>query len=135
MKVTKDVVIDLYPLYASGDASADSKALVEEFLRQDSELARQLGEPASLPAAIPSLPPDHEAEALLRTRRRLRGSRVLRLLGLAFTGLTVARVIEDASFAAPPVRVLSTAAMAAFCWTLYAVRLWWTRSRVLRAAP
>ena len=40
MKVTRDVVRDLLPLYAAGEASADSRALVEEFLQQDPELAQ-----------------------------------------------------------------------------------------------
>ncbi len=39
MKATRDIAIDLLPLYAAGEASADSRELVEEFLRDDPELA------------------------------------------------------------------------------------------------
>ncbi len=41
MKVTRDVVKDLLAVYAAGEASADTGALVEEWLRSDPELAGQ----------------------------------------------------------------------------------------------
>lgn len=37
MKVTRDVITDLLPLYFSGEASEDTRALVGEFFRQDPE--------------------------------------------------------------------------------------------------
>ena len=40
MKVTQNVIHDLLPAYLAGEASADTVALVEEFLRLDPELAR-----------------------------------------------------------------------------------------------
>ena len=40
MEVTRDMVIDLLPLYESGEASKDTRAAVEEFLRRDPSLAR-----------------------------------------------------------------------------------------------
>jgi len=42
MKVTRDVITDLWAVYESGEASADTRALVEEFLREDPEHARKL---------------------------------------------------------------------------------------------
>ena len=38
MQVTKDVVRDLLPIYLSGDASWDTKVLVEKWLGADAEL-------------------------------------------------------------------------------------------------
>ena len=35
MKITRDVVTDLLPLYVAGEASADTRALVEEYLLED----------------------------------------------------------------------------------------------------
>ena len=35
MKITQNVVMDLLPVYLSGEASPDTKDLIEEFLRQD----------------------------------------------------------------------------------------------------
>jgi len=40
MTVTRDVIYDLLPPYFSGDASPDSRALVEEFLAKDPELRK-----------------------------------------------------------------------------------------------
>ena len=40
MTVTRDVVLDLLPLYFAGEVSADTRALVDEFLRTDPDFAR-----------------------------------------------------------------------------------------------
>lgn len=42
MTVTRDVVSDLWPLYASGEASADTRTLVEGFLAGDPAFAAAL---------------------------------------------------------------------------------------------
>src|SRR4029077_7540453 len=39
MNITRDVINDLWPVYAAGEASADTRLLVEEFLRQNPEVA------------------------------------------------------------------------------------------------
>jgi hypothetical protein len=82
MKVTRDVVKDLLAVYAAGEASADTRALVEEWLRSDPELARQAARAGdvTLPE-VPPLAPTVEKQALDRTRRHLRWRTVL--LGLA----------------------------------------------------
>ena len=43
MTVTRDVVYDLLPAYFAGDASPDSRALVESFLQSDVEFAAMAG--------------------------------------------------------------------------------------------
>jgi hypothetical protein len=66
MKITRDVVTDLWPLYLSGEASPDTKALVDAFLAGDPEFARLLKENGSrslLSCPLPALPPDHEARS------------------------------------------------------------------------
>jgi hypothetical protein len=40
MTVTRDVILDLLPLYFAGQVSADTKALVDEFLKTDPDFAR-----------------------------------------------------------------------------------------------
>lgn len=42
MKVTRDVIYDLLPGYFAGDASPDTRALVDEFLRDDPEFAHMM---------------------------------------------------------------------------------------------
>ena len=40
MNVTREVVADLLPAYFSGEASRDTKSLVEEYFRQDPDFER-----------------------------------------------------------------------------------------------
>jgi hypothetical protein len=85
MKVTRDVILDLWPVYESGAASEDTRTLVEEFLGSDPEFARRIreGEERMNDAlmAVPVLPdPDAERAALARTQLLLR----LRYYFLAF---------------------------------------------------
>ena len=42
MKITDDVILDLLPLYQSGEASEDSCLLVESYLQQHPELAQMI---------------------------------------------------------------------------------------------
>ena len=42
MNVTRDVIVDLLPVYLAGEASGDSKPLIEEHLAGDAELAERL---------------------------------------------------------------------------------------------
>jgi len=46
MEVTRDIVIDLLPLYQSGEASKDTRAAIEEFLRRDPSLAHMASQDA-----------------------------------------------------------------------------------------
>jgi anti-sigma factor RsiW len=76
MNVTRAMIEDLLPLYAAGEASADTRAAVEAFLREDAELARQLEalrEDAPL-GALPARPVEPEAgrRTIARTQALLR---------------------------------------------------------------
>jgi len=42
MKVTREVILDLLPLYLSGEASKDTTKLVEKFIESDPEFAKQV---------------------------------------------------------------------------------------------
>ena len=55
MRVTRDVILDLLPLYLGNEVSADTRALVDEYLETDPELAQiaeRLGS-KGLPGEIP----------------------------------------------------------------------------------
>ena len=39
-EITQQVILDLLPLYLANEASADTRALVEQYLETDSELAK-----------------------------------------------------------------------------------------------
>jgi anti-sigma factor RsiW len=73
MKPTRDVVKDLVTVYLAGDASADTRAFVEEWLKTDPDLAKQVEEARRADLPPVSLPqPSVEKQALTRTRRQLR---------------------------------------------------------------
>jgi hypothetical protein len=126
MRITRNIVTDLWPLYVSGEASPDSRALVDEFLSQDPDFGRILranGAEVVLKAAPVTLPPGLEARWLTRTRRILQGRSRLRLLAAAFTGLAVVRGIEDAPWqGGSPQRCILTGCVAVILWVACFVR-------------
>ena len=48
MEITRNVILDLLPLYLADEVSSDSRALVEEFLKTDPELAQVAKESATM---------------------------------------------------------------------------------------
>jgi len=93
MKITQNVIMDLLPVYLSGDASADTKDLIEEFTRHDPELGkivdaqkREFGRQQELlkPAGAP--PADHELRTLVQTRSLMERQKWLMALALMLTG-------------------------------------------------
>ena len=92
--VPREVLLDLLPIYASGEASAATRALVEAHLAQDADLARQLRDVRALPRLEPALPPELELRALRRTRWGLALQRWLFGLAITFTALTFTTQIE-----------------------------------------
>jgi len=91
MNVTREVILDLLPVYLAGEASPATRALVEEYLKQDAELAQRirLQMTDSLAAAASSaLPPDLELRSLRRTRSLLGWQKWLFGLGITFTALS-----------------------------------------------
>jgi hypothetical protein len=137
MTVTRDVVSDLWPLYASGEASADTRALVEAFLASDPGFAaalRESGGPVSV-TEPPVLPPGHELMALDLTRRRLWGPGWPLFLAMIFSGMAFGRIVSDTSFDVSPKQFIITAAIALCFWITFFVLLWRNRARILVVAP
>ena len=132
--VTRDVIVDLWPLYVSGEASQDTRGLVEAFLREDPEFARELRQDAREPLTghdIPSLTPDHELRTLAQIKRRLIGPRWLLLLAMVFTMQAFGRIVSDTSFDVSPRKFIATAMVAACFWVAFLVRLFYGRREVL----
>jgi hypothetical protein len=132
--ITRDVVMDLWPLYVSGDASADTRALVDAFLQKDPKFEETLrgasreGIPHLEP---PSLAPDHELRTLARVKRRLAGPQLMLLFAMLFTGLAFGRIVSDTSFDVSPRPFIATAVVAACFWITFLVRLFRARQDVL----
>jgi hypothetical protein len=133
MNVTREVISDLWPVYESGEASADTRALVEAFLSQDPEFAELLrgrGEEALLRHDVPRPPPDREALALRRTKRLLHGWDWVLFLAMLFSGFAFGRIVSDTSWDVSPVNFIVTATIAGAFWVAFFARLVWVRRRV-----
>ena len=98
MTVTRDVVRDLLPAYFSGEASADTRRLVETFLAGDPELAREAeaeyGEDVALPAT-PAPAQTAEKAALDQTRRLLQHRTSTLVVAAIFTVLPLTFVFDE----------------------------------------
>jgi hypothetical protein len=68
--ITRDIIQDLLPVYAAGEASADTRALVERFLENEPALRNTL-ESAQEPLPEPAAPSDEIERRALKTIRRL----------------------------------------------------------------
>ena len=122
MKITREVVMDLVPAYLAGEASADTRALVEEFAKQDAEFARTLEaqgrevaagtQALKQPAAAPTR--DHELVTLERTRRAAGNLRWLMGIALMCTAFPLSFAFEGNRVTFLLVRDVPVLAMA--CW-------------------
>jgi len=77
MMPSRDVVRDLLPLYAAGEASADTVRLVEQAMAADPVLAAEAdafrrADPGAVPGVSPSQDRDRAALARIRSVVRLR---------------------------------------------------------------
>lgn len=142
MNVTREVVTDLLSIYFSGEASGDTKVLVEDYFRQDPDferIARSAATPLeTLRAAAPiTASPERKKRDLesvflgLRRRQWLFGvSLFLTLAPLASAfghGQFVSMMVRDASWN------LFQWSLAAALWFLYFSRLLWHTKRLVIA--
>ena len=87
MNVTKEIINDLIPLYVANECSADTRALVEEYLKQNpqqaEELRRIIG--TTVPKSVPSAIGLDEVGSFREARRRLRRRSWLMALAIFFS--------------------------------------------------
>jgi hypothetical protein len=124
MKVTQNVIHDLVPAYLSGEASADTVALVEEFLRLDPDLARTVEALRANP--LPELPialrPTQEKETLDMTKQLLRWRGILMGLAIFLTLLPLSfrfdndRITWTFLHDVPPLAIALVCLGALSCW-------------------
>lgn len=133
MKITRDVVRDLLTVYMAGEATADTRTLVEEWLRSDPELARQAEDAGRLTLPAVAVPPrTTEKRALDRTRRYLRWRSVLLGFTIYVTTLPLSITFSSAGGYEGlliddwPERIVIIA-IAAVLWVVY-----WRMSRPMR---
>ena len=134
MNITRDVVKDLVTVFLAGEASADTRVLVENWLRSDPELAAQVERARGLELPVVEAPaPTVEKRAFDRTRRRLRGRGILLGAAIYFTTLPLTVTFGSDGFHGLlledwPARA-SALAVAAALWVVY-----WRMSRRLGAS-
>ena len=113
MEVTRELIRDLWPDYMAGSLSPGTRALIEKFLAQDPDLARQLRAPEDEPDE--------------------RGGRPvhlwLLLLAMLFSCFAVGRVVADTSWDVSPIGFAITAGIAGLLWIAFLVTLTRTRPR------
>jgi predicted anti-sigma-YlaC factor YlaD len=92
MNINREVIMDLLPVYLAGEASQATRALIEEYLAHDPELAESVRSQQadnSLRMVLPELPPELELKSLRRTRSLLGWQRWLFGLGLGFSVMSL----------------------------------------------
>jgi hypothetical protein len=115
----------------SGEASAETRALVEDYLRTDPEFARQLRDDPLAGITPPPLPPEVETNAFARARRRLRGFPWLLHLAILFSAFAFGRIVSDTSWDVSPLNFIVVAGIAACFWIAFFVTLWRMRARIM----
>ena len=92
-EVTRDIVNDLWPLCQAGEASADSRTLVNTFLAADAGFASTLRQSAQLPHAMPAIQLSAEGERHLLDQARDRARLKLIVIGGAILLVMAVAVI------------------------------------------
>ena len=133
MTITRDVVLDLLPLYAAGEASADSRAAVDAFAAKDATVAallRALQEAPPLGAAAEAAEPPAglERTALNRTRAMIRRRAWIFGLALAFTLLPLTFAFSGGRITYVMLREQPQSAL----FWISAGFLWWRHVRLTR---
>jgi len=98
MKVTEEVMNDLLTLYLAGEASGDTKALIESHARQDGAFAWKLNAAGALsPIGVPDSgpPSDHELRTLTETRKFIFLRTVFWSGGIFFTLLPLVFTFDE----------------------------------------
>ena len=119
MKITRDVILDLLPLYLADEVSEDTRELVEAYLDQDPKLARlaaQLDDPILPEIPIP-LTTEDEMKTFNKVKRKMFQHNLFLILAILFTflfamGLTF---LYDERPIGPVIFFIIAAAF----WTLY----------------
>ena len=84
-KVTKEIILDLLPLYIAGEVSEDTTTLVKEYLETDPELSATAKEMAKA-ELLGKVPIPFKKETAMETYEEAKKWMTIRLLGFATLG-------------------------------------------------
>jgi hypothetical protein len=104
MKVTRDVILDVLPLYLADEASADTRALVKDYLERDPDLAQLARQ---WQARLPGPPPapthaDAQALAYLEAKRRMQIKTIGLAAGISAVLIALAAIVGFVFFYSVP---------------------------------
>jgi anti-sigma factor RsiW len=133
MNISRNVIQDLIPLYLADEACPDTRALVEEFIAADAELAAEVARMKSTSpnqiltgGNIMSLPQDHETQTLARTRSEISHRSWNLGLAIAFTTFPCSFIVAHGQIQWMLIRDSPSLAMASWAaaigfWVGYAI--------------
>jgi hypothetical protein len=132
MKIAREVIVDLLPVYVSGEASSATRTLVEEYLSQDPELMEQVLRLKSedyLDFPEITVPPELAMRSLRRTKKLLTLQKwlfgpglFLTIFSLSFeTNISGGRVREFHFLLRDSPLFASFLAIGICCWVAYFV--------------
>lgn len=134
MKITRDVITDLLPVYLAGEASEDTCRLVDEFLQADPEFAELIAEQNKpLEKTSLTLTKENEMKTLNDTRSLLQRRSFYLAFAILFLLLPLSFTFDSDGFhwmwARTPVNVLIFAVIGIFNAVQY-----WRISRKLKGS-
>ncbi|NOR90178.1 MAG: hypothetical protein GQ524_07965, partial [Anaerolineales bacterium] len=81
MEITRDIVLDLLPLYVAGEVSDETKIIVESFLETDTSLVSIVEHATSI--GFNDVPIPQSQEDIMEAYKKANKMMVIRTLGLA----------------------------------------------------
>jgi hypothetical protein len=124
-EITRDLIVDLLPAYLSGEASKDTIALVENYIKEDPEFARLIKTEAKVifPNHIPTPRNEQEMIALRETKRKIRHRSWHMASAIFFSCFAIAFRFDDQGMTwmwqvTPPVAIIF-GLLAIMFWILY----------------
>ncbi len=134
MKITKDIISDLFPLYVAKECSPDTRTLVEEYLHGNPTEAEELRR--IMEATVPStpLPPASldEVRSFREARRRIRRRSWLLAFAIFFSLIPFSFFSNGERtwwlFREAPRSALVYALLGVVCWIALAVQRMSSRS-------
>ena len=144
INISREVILDLLPLYVAGEASSETCSLVKGYLDQNPDLRSQLEEHrlkyiSATPSSEGSLPADLELRSLRRTKGLLRWQHRLYAWAMAFSIASLGGVgymqqghpVFHFFFRYYPQVFGPCISVAINCWIFYFVLRWRLRSTKL----
>jgi hypothetical protein len=130
VNITRDVVRDLLTIYLAGEASPDTVALVNEYLKGDQELAREAEEARSSGLGLPATaPPTGEKQALEETRQLLKNRTATLVVAMIFTVMPLTFAFHGTTITFLMIR---DAPVIGIAWWMTAAAMWVWHARIRR---